>query len=58
MANQIMAMIVDPTGKKVVVSSQSMKCLPQVEKEEEPEDVLKLKEGEHEYFPQPEEGEP
>lgn len=51
-----MAMNVDPTGKKAVVSSQSMKCSSQVEKEEKPEDVLKLKEEDPKYSPQSEEG--
>lgn len=35
-ANQTIAMTVDPTGKKGVVSSQSMKCPSQVEKEKKP----------------------
>ena len=41
-----------------MVSSQSMKFLPQVEKEKEPEDALKLNEEELEYSLLLDEGEP
>lgn len=55
-ANQTMVMTVDPTGKKAVVTSQSMKCSSQVKKESE--DMLKSKEKEPEYSPQSEEKKP
>lgn len=55
-ANQTMAMIVDSTWKKKVVTSQSMNCSSEVEKESG--DVGILKEEEYEYSSQSEEGEP
>lgn len=55
-ANQTMAMTVDPIGKKTIVTSQSMKCSSEVKKQSG--DAGKLKEEEPEYSPQPEEGEP
>lgn len=57
-ANQTIAMIVDPTGKKGMVSSQSMKCSPRVEKEKKSKDALKSNEEEPKYSPQSDEGEP
>lgn len=58
MANQTMAMTIDPIGKKWMISSQSMKCSPHVEKEKEPKDALKMNKEEPQYSPQSYEGEP
>lgn len=58
MANHTITVIVDPTGRKGMVYSQSMKCSPKVKKEKEMEDALKSNEDEPEYSPQSDEGEP
>lgn len=58
MANQTIAMTIDPIERKGMVSSQSMKCLPQIKKEKELEDALKSNEEEPKYSPQSDEGEP
>lgn len=58
--SRTMAMTVDPTGKKAIVTFQSMKCLSEVKKdlgdmgktkEKESEYSIQLEEGKHEYSP-------
>lgn len=49
-ANQTMAMTIDPAGKKAKVTSQSINCSSQVKKESG--DVGESKEKEPEYSPQ------
>lgn len=55
-AKQKMAMIIDSTGKKAMVASQTVKCSLEVEKQ--PRDEGESKKEEPDYSPQLEQGEP